>query len=221
MVYDPALCPVPASPIFDARSYGARASRVSAGGRQAAWFIPLAHGEGVLRHYQRGGLIARVSKDRYVWQGEEATRAFSECRVMAHLHEAGVSVPAPVAGAYWRHGLTYRAAIITQRIPDVLPLAHALQPERARAVAQAVVRMHRAGAWHADLNAFNILIDPADRVWLIDFDKAVLGPMSEARRLANLSRLARSLKKLAGSRGESFAADVQQHYRLLWQGSST
>ncbi|EFV87568.1 LOW QUALITY PROTEIN: hypothetical protein HMPREF0005_04636, partial [Achromobacter xylosoxidans C54] len=43
-------------------------------------------------------------------------------------------------------------------------------------VAEAIVRMHRAGVWHADLNAFNILIGSDGRVWLIDFDRGTDGP---------------------------------------------
>ncbi|CFO37336.1 3-deoxy-D-manno-octulosonic-acid kinase [Bordetella pertussis] len=32
-------------------------------------------------------------------------------------------------------------------------------------MARAIAAMHRAGVWHADLNAFNILLDPGQDFW--------------------------------------------------------
>ena len=39
----------------------------------------------------------RISKDRYLWTGERRVRAFAEWRLLAHLAEAGLPVPKPVA----------------------------------------------------------------------------------------------------------------------------
>ena len=51
----------------------------SARGRAAARFVNSADGRRyVLRHYARGGLMARVSADRFLWHGEESTRPFAE-----------------------------------------------------------------------------------------------------------------------------------------------
>ena len=37
----------------------------------------------VLRHYRRGGFIARISQDRYWWSGEDRVRSFAEWRLLA------------------------------------------------------------------------------------------------------------------------------------------
>ena len=42
-------------------------------GRGAAHLIHTAGLHYVLRHYRRGGLIAHLSADRYVWRGESVT----------------------------------------------------------------------------------------------------------------------------------------------------
>ena len=178
--------------LLDPAFYGDRARPVDAGGRQAAWFVEGDAWQGVLRGYRRGGLVAKVSRDAYFWQGEARTRSFREYRLLAMMRERGLSVPAPLAAGYWRHGLTYRAAIIVERIPDVRPLAHLLDEPVWDAAAAAIAAMHRLGVWHADLNAFNILLDARGQAWLIDFDRGTAGGVSEQRRRANLLRLRRS-----------------------------
>ena len=216
MLYDPVRHVALTAAVLLPETYGARAQRVAEGGRQAAWFVSGEFGDGVLRHYQRGGLIARISRDRYIWQGESRTRCFAEYRVMSALHARGLSVPAPLAAGYWRDGLTYRAALLTQRIPDVRSLAARLGDAPVAAIGRAIADMHRAGAWHADLNAYNILIDANDRVWLIDFDRSTLGGISDRQRHANLERLARSLRKVGADQGVALAQQLEREYRAAW-----
>jgi len=170
-----------------------------------------------LRHYQRGGLVARVSRDRYLWRGEDASRAFAEFRIMQHLNRQGLRVPAPLAGGYWRGMLTYRAALLTQRIADARPLALSIDDKWVAPVTEAIVAMHRAGAWHADLNAYNIMLDGDDQVWLIDFDRATLGKLADSARRANVARLQRSLIKVAGTRGEAFGLAIAHAYEQVWR----
>jgi len=184
---------------FDPQRPGAVA--VGEGGRQAAWFVDGDHGAAVLRHYRRGGLRARLGRNAYGWLGESRVRAWAEVRVLAYLQSAGLRAPEPLAAAYWRRGPCYRTAILIARIPGARALAGRLDRADPRAVAQAIHAMHAAGVWHADLNAYNILFDDRDRVWLIDFDRARLGAVSSAQRRHNLQRLRRSLVKVAGARG--------------------
>jgi 3-deoxy-D-manno-octulosonic acid kinase len=171
------------------------------GGRGAAWFIVSPPRQWALRHYRRGGLIARVSADRFVWCGERRVRAFAEWRLLAVLERLGLPVPKPVAARYQRSGLTYRCDLITRRISDARPLSSALSlaplEEGAwRGVGAAVKRLHAAGADHADLNAHNILLSAAGAVSVIDFDRGRLrAPGAWAAR--NLARLHRSLAKIA------------------------
>jgi len=202
--------------IFNPSHYGDRARPVDAGGRQAAWFVQGQGWQGVLRRYRRGGLIARISRDTYLWAGEGRTRSFREFRLLAAMRAQGLPVPAPLAAAYWRQGPTYRAAIVVERIPGVRPLAQALAEPLWQPVAEAIVRMHRAGVWHADLNAFNILIGSDSRVWLIDFDRGTQGGLSDRQRQGNLDRLRRSLVKVAGDEGERFWLKLRDSYWTAW-----
>lgn len=202
--------------IFNPAHYGDRARPVDAGGRQAAWFVEGQGWQGVLRRYRRGGMIARISRDAYLWNGESRTRSFREYRLLAALRAQGLPVPAPLAAAYWRQGPIYRAAIVVERIPGVRPLAKALAEPLWQPVADAIVRMHRVGVWHADLNAFNILIGNDGRVWLIDFDRGTQGALSERQRQANLDRLRRSLRKVAGEAGDRFWMRLRDSYWTAW-----
>lgn len=177
---------------------------VGEGGRQAAWLVDGAHGPAVLRHYRRGGLRARLGRESYFWLGQSRVRSFAEVRVLEHLRRAGVQVPEPLGAAYWRAGAFYRNAILVARIPGAQALASRLDRADPAAVARSIAAMHAAGVWHADLNAFNILFDDQDRVWLIDFDRARVGRVSAEDRRGNLLRLRRSLVKVAGARGEAW-----------------
>ena len=122
-------------------------------------------------------------------------------------------MPAPLAAGYWRHGLSYRAAILVERIAQVRPLAHVLDEPVWDAAATAIAAMHRLGVWHADLNAYNILLDPRGSAWLIDFDRGRSGGVSAGARRANLLRLRRSLQKVGGEAGLAFWARLDQAYR--------
>ena len=229
MLSDPAclgnLPPDAAESIFDPQFWRARGELIAVpAGRGSAWFI--ASGEGqrsggrqwVLRHYRRGGFIARLSRDGYVWAGEDRVRAFAEWRLLDTMRQRGLPVPKPVAARYQRTGLWYRCDLITERIVDAEPLSSVLAREALAesawvAVGAAVARLHQAGVDHADLNAHNLLLDPNGVVSVIDFDRGRLrapsapnapsargGPGKTAIRgtwaARNLGRLRRSLVKI-------------------------
>jgi 3-deoxy-D-manno-octulosonic acid kinase len=170
------------------------------GGRGAAWFVGSGADQWVLRHFRRGGNVARVSQDAYVWSGETRVRAFAEWRLLELLTLRGLPVPQPVAARYRRSGFIYRCDLITRRIADAQPLSAALAaasiPEPMwRAIGAAVSRLHRAGVDHADLNAHNILLAGDGDISVIDFDRSRLrlaGPWMQR----NLARLRRSLDKV-------------------------
>ena len=188
---------------FDPARWPAREGRVS-GGRGGAVFIDAPFGRCVLRHYRRGGMVARIMGDRYLWTGAERTRGFAEFRLLAALRERNLPVPAPVAARYRRMGAHYRADLITRRIEDVETLAQLLGRQRldaavAARVGAAIARFHAEGAYHADLNAHNILLND-DSAWLIDFDRGELRTPARDWQLANLARLKRSLIKLGAAR---------------------
>jgi 3-deoxy-D-manno-octulosonic acid kinase len=171
------------------------------GGRGAAWFVGSGADQWVLRHFRRGGKVAALSKDAYVWTGEARVRAFAEWRLLALLTLRGLPVPQPIAARYRRTGFIYRCDLITKRIANAQPLSAALAagslPETVwRAIGAAVSSLHRAGVDHADLNAHNILLTGQGDVRVIDFDRGRLraaGPWMQG----NLGRLRRSLDKVS------------------------
>lgn len=179
------------------------------GGRGAVCFVRGEFGEAVIRHYRRGGLVGRVIRDRYLWTGEDANRAFREFRLLARLRELGLPVPAPLAAGYARAGLFYRADLMTMAIPDSRTLAQWLAAGQGAdfdwtGLGRLLARFHAAGAFHADLNAHNVMRDGDGALWLIDFDRGELRAPALDWQRANLQRLARSLRKL-GLEGAALA----------------
>lgn len=202
--------------LFDPAFWAARGEvDPTAGGRGAAWFIHCGELHWVLRHGRRGGLLAPLTGDRYVWAGEPRVRTFAEWRLLHALTERGLPVPRPIAARYVRSGLSYRCDLITERIRDAQPLSAALAerplPQAVwREVGAVIARLHRAGADHADLNAHNVLCgSDSEReisVSVIDFDRSRLRQPGAWQR-GNLSRLKRSLAKISrGLPPERFSA---------------
>jgi len=187
--------------IFDPQFWQSRSQLAAVdGGRGAAWFVGPS-GHWVLRHYRRGGFVARISRDLYWWNGEAAVRSFAEWRLLELLSSRGLPVPRPVAASYRRYGLGYRCDLITQRLSNTHSLTQvlksaALQEESWARVAAVIAQLHRNGVDHADLNAHNILLDDEGRVSVIDFDRSrVRNPGSWQQ--GNLQRLHRSLLKVS------------------------
>src|SRR5215213_5570910 len=71
--------------LFSAAYWAERARPVDEGGRGGAWFVDAPFGASVLRQYRRGGLVAKLSRDRYLWSGADRTRSFAEFRLMRAL----------------------------------------------------------------------------------------------------------------------------------------
>lgn len=201
---------------MDPAYWAGRARPVDSGGRGGAWFIDAPFGPSLLRLYQRGGMAANLSTDRYLWRGANRTRSFAEFRLTRELLAKGLPVPRPYIASYLHEGMGYRAAILMERLPDVRSLADRFQMAGGDApleeTGRLIARFHRAGLDHADLNAHNILFDAQGGGWLIDFDRGVLRIPATRWRTANLARLRRSLLKLRGARD---AAAVEADYARL------
>jgi len=202
MLYDASCVGQPEHDVFDPEHWRLAGALESArGGRGTVAFIRAPQGQRwVLRHYRRGGLVAWLAGDRYLWQGEESTRSFREWRLLRQLRSWGLPVPQPVAARYRRSGLVYRADLLSAELPVRRTLAQALQdaplPSSSWvAVGACVAALHARGVHHADLNAHNLLLGPADDVYVLDFDRGRVrtrGPWEAEV----LSRLRRSLLKV-------------------------
>lgn len=184
---------------FEVSRYGANALPIGVGGRGGAWYVDGPFGEGVLRAYRRGGLMAKLSTEHYLWMGQGRTRCVREVELLLRLREQGLPVPEPIAGAWWREGFLYRAALLMRRVAvraDLMTLVH---EDAARApwvsVGETLARFHAAGAHHPDLNARNVLQSREGQIVIIDWDRGRLGGLSGPWVARELARLERSLLK--------------------------
>jgi len=198
---------------FEPRFWIARGAVVgSVAGRGAATVFEHAGRRFLLRPYRRGGLAARVSADRYLWLGEARTRPLAELQLTLLMHAEGLPVPLPLAARYEQQGMTYRADIITEFLPETRSLAACLAAGEVglltwAAIGRTIRRFHDYGLCHVDLNAHNILLRDSE-VFLVDFDRC-----SRRRpglwRDANLARLRRSLDALEDGRSERRFGDAE------------
>lgn len=201
--FDPEQVNEAAPPLFTppAREGAALAT---GSGRGQAHRVALDHGEGVLRHYRRGGLMARLSPDRYLGRSPLSSRAMNEFTLLRRLRAWDLPVPAPVAARQVRGLIGHTADIVVAMIPQTRNVAQALSegPLPAAdwiALGRAIRRLHDRQVFHSDLNCHNLLLDAQGRAWIVDFDKCGVRP-GEAWKQENLERLRRSLRKEQGRR---------------------
>jgi len=158
----------------------------------------------VRRHYQRGGLVRHISRDIYIGNTLAHTRMWQEFHLLRELCELGLPVPQPVAARCTRIApFFHRGDLITRRIPASRTLAEHLRKRPLsetlwRQLGKVLADFHRAGVYHADLNANNILLDAQDHFYLLDFDKGERRAPDPSWQQANLQRLQRSLLKSKG-----------------------
>jgi 3-deoxy-D-manno-octulosonic acid kinase len=221
MLYDASRMDQPQREVFEPDFWRGRAALEEiAGGRGTVAFVHDAHYRWVLRHYRRGGLVARISADAYFFTGSARTRAFAEWRLLRRLREWQLPVPVPVAALYTRQGLVYRADLITEELPTRLTLTRALEsrplePGRWHAIGRCIALLHERGVQHADLNAHNLLLGPDQQVYVLDFDRGrIRGRGSWERGV--LARLRRSLDKV--TRGLPAGRFGDGEWRMLLDG---
>lgn len=188
---------------------GARAMQ----GRGVAWAVSLPDGTPVVvRHNRHGGLLARLTGDRFL----APTHAQRELDLALRLAAAGVPTPEVVAYVVYPAGpVLARSDVATREVPDAedlgVLLARTAPGDVARlraydATAALVAALARAGARHADLNAKNVLLaDGGARALVLDVDRVSFGDDRAAALEANLARLARSLRKHEAKWGARFA----------------
>lgn len=196
--------------------------RRSLKGRAAVYAVPRPGAAGgewwVVRHYMRGGAVARLLGDRYLRVGRP--RPFREFSVTRALATLGVPAPRAVGAAVYPDGPFYTGDLITEYLPDATELAAVLFPETAAAARERVrlspaasmeaagrlVRLlHERGVVHPDLNLKNILIRPEEggvEALVLDLDRArVTAHVSRRARRRMTSRFWRSARKWESVRG--------------------
>lgn len=214
ILYDASRVRNPVDRLFDPLWWGEHGTIEEVTGGRAS--IALLRHEGqcwVLRHYRRGGMVARISSDRYLWSGQARVRAFAEWRLLARMRALHLPVPAPIAARYERRGLYYTADLITEFLPHTQTLAAAMRSELPanvwRDIGAVLASFHAQGVHHADLNANNVLMRQASaassnvEVYVIDFDRGRIRSRG-AWEMQVLQRLRRSLEKISAQLGRAF-----------------
>ena len=181
-------------------------------GRAPAYVVPLPGGGPtvVVRHSSHGGLLAPLTRDRFIG----ATRAPRELEMSVRLAAMGIPTPTLAAYVIYRAGpLVRRSDVATMLIDHGSDLAGLLGASaeaagRAAAVNAAsalLVAMARGGVQHADLNLKNILIAAhgsyPPRAYLLDVDRVSIQASRARAAAANAARLVRSARKWRDRRG--------------------
>ncbi len=169
------------------------------------WFIRQQNGkETVLRHYYRGGLVGKLNKDKFWPEPAAQSRAMAEFSLLWQMRLWGLPVPRPCAALYQKHGFSYSADILIERIPGTTDLAHLLQQRPLtnaewQQLGALIASFHQHQVYHSDLNCHNILLDSQGQFWLIDFEKCAIRTAADfpdqSWKTQNLQRLLRSLNK--------------------------
>lgn len=174
----------------------------TAKGRGTVYFFELNNTQLVLRHYKRGGLIANLNDDKFLYTSVEKSRCYKELEVLQLLRKTKINVPEPIAARIVKSGLLYTADIITRVINNAVELHELLEKESVVAdtwqnIGIEIRKMHDAQICHHDINVKNILLTSLignNNVHLLDFDKCELRSGNDWK-AANIERLQRSLKK--------------------------
>jgi 3-deoxy-D-manno-octulosonic-acid transferase len=186
---------------FDLARHHHSTALATGSGRGQAHSLQLGTQAMVLRHYRRGGLVAKISHDLFWRTAVHESRAMREFNLLRLMRSWQLPVPLAVAARHHGRGLFYQADILIGLIPDTLNLAQCLvqrpvQQAEWEAIGRAIRRMHDHQVFHSDLNIHNLLLDTQGRAWIVDFDKCGLRP-GEDWKAQNLARLQRSLRKEA------------------------
>lgn len=188
-------------------SHGAR--RHTTTGRSPVLILHRGPEAWVLRHYRRGGIVARFVDDHYLFTGLARTRVFREWSLLQQLTQWGLPVPAAVAGCVRRRGCLYQADLITRLLPETHTLSSLLRSDGVEAgvwseIGGMLRRFHDHGVDHPDLTAHNILLDRQLRAYLVDFDNAFVRRPGRWQR-SGVARFQRSLRKVALESGTEFS----------------
>jgi 3-deoxy-D-manno-octulosonic acid kinase len=187
----------------------------SSGGRGGSCLIKVDGRKAVLRRYRRGGVVARLLSDQYLWLGQARTRPWQEWDVLERARAEGLPVPEPLAACTCRSLLWYRAALVTAYLDGTEMMTQRLRREHLSRkswfdLGALFKRMHAVGIRHADLTPDNILMDADDRFYLVDFDMARLMPRLDDWQWQPLYRFQRALDKRHRHQALNFSEDDWQ-----------
>ena len=145
------------------------------GGRTALTFKEIdGFGSVAIKSYTRGGWMRYLIKQRYLKLGK--TRAQIEFELLQVVRNLGINAPEPVVYAH-RGRIFYRAWLVSRAIKHPLSLAllSLKNEKKTRLAMESVIGqislLIQNGILHVDLHPGNIVVDGADQIFLVDFDK--------------------------------------------------
>lgn len=194
-------------------------------GRATAWFYHYEDRVYVLKHYQRGGLVAKILSDQYLYSGLKNTRIYKEFTLLLTLHQQGLPAPVPKAALVRVSGLIYKGDLITEAVSGAQSVceicqSRSLDESEVVAIGQTIAAFHNAGVFHADLNINNILFNDQGKAFLIDFDRGEFRTPEKQWQQDNIKRLKRSFDKEAGKWPQfNFSSDNWQLLVTTYQDS--
>lgn len=168
----------------------------------------------VIRRARHGGLLARLTSDRFL----SPTRAPHELSISCRLRDAGLRTPEVIAYALYPVApLVVRSDVATREIAGH-DLGESLRndpdsrPAVLEATAELLRSLTRVGAQHPDLNVKNVLLAPAAGgafvAWVLDVDRIRLRTAGDPRVTAdNVERLLRSARKWRARQGVQIGDD--------------
>ncbi len=131
----------------------------SAQGRGTTWFVCYQNTKHwVLRHYYRGGMIGKLINDSYWFSSHQNTRAAKEFALLSTMQRFGLPAPKPIAYRVKKHGLFYRADLLSTRIQNAQDLVAILTEQTLtddlwEKIGTTIKRFHDNNIYHHDLNA--------------------------------------------------------------------
>ena len=145
------------------------------GGRTALTFNEIdGLGSVAIKSYARGGWMRYLIKQRYLKLGK--TRAQIEFELLQVVRNLGINAPEPVVYAH-RGRVFYRAWLVSRSIQHPLSLAllSLKNEKKTRLAMESVIEqislLIQNAILHVDLHPGNIVVDEANQIFLVDFDK--------------------------------------------------
>lgn len=174
-------------------------------GRGAVYFFEQNNQSMVLRHYRRGGLVAKVNDDKFIWHSIASSRVYRELSLLDYLQQHDFPAPKPIAGMVKKNLFSYQADILTEVIPNTKELHEILQSRELDKlvwinIGKQLKALHNLNVRHDDINVKNILLNDDDEVFVIDFDKCAIDEVASEEnkkkwKADNIARFKRSLEK--------------------------
>tara|TARA_B110000014_G_C20110736_1_gene585067 strand:- start:1646 stop:2335 length:690 start_codon:yes stop_codon:yes gene_type:complete len=169
------------------------------------------------KHYIRGGLVAKISYDRYMFNSLASTRAVKEYNFLNTMNDKGLPVPKAAALQVITNRFTYKADLITCKIENKGTLFDFVKNNKMNndlwnKLSITLEKFYNENVYHSDLNSKNIIIDKDNNIFLLDFDNSYF---FYNKKLFNksISRLERSLNKIDNYNNE-FKITVEKFSNL-------